>query len=141
MAAAVSITGMKRPTQVAGIAIYHVLFSVLLVGTLVEQVVVHPPIAGWLDTAPVLLMLLFVSLIPAVLAYGLWIMDDGARMGAILFTALHLLITIAYLQHVPWLWRPWARIALDAAIMATLLLPSIKRAFRLQNEILFGEPL
>jgi hypothetical protein len=132
---------MRRPRGVTAIAVYHVLFSALLVGTLVQQGIAHHPAAGWLDAAPVLLMMLFLSLIPAVLAYGLWIMDDGARVGAILFTFLHLLTAIVYVQHVPWMWRPWTRIALDAAIIAVLLLPSIRRAFRSSSALLFSDPI
>lgn len=128
---------MRRPAEVSAVAIYHVLFSVLLVGTLAGQAAFHPPSAGWLDAAPVLLMMLFVSLVPAVLAYGLWIMDEGARIIAIIFTALHLISTVVYLRHVPDLWRPWARLALDAVIIAILASPTVRRAFRMESRLVF----
>jgi hypothetical protein len=44
--------------------------------------------------------------------------------------------TIAYLRHPPTLWRPWARIVLDALIVAVLMLPRIRRAFDNESELL-----
>lgn len=128
---------MHRPIGLTAIAIYHLLFSAVLLATLVWQGIAHPPIDGWLDAAPVLLMLLFLSLIPAVLSYGLWIMDEGARIGALVFTILHLLSTVIYLQHAFTLWRPWVRAAMDVIIIAVLLLPSIRAAFREESKFLF----
>lgn len=128
---------MKRPRGVTAIAAYHALFSALLLGRLAWQAIVHRPAAGWLDAAPVLLMLLFLALIPAVLCIGLWIMDEGARIAVIVFTLLHMITTVLYLEHSPGLWRPWARMGMDVAIVAVLMLPSIRRAFREQNRLVF----
>lgn len=127
---------MKRPGEVVAIVIYQVLFSVVLIGTLVWQGVTHHPSDGWLYAAPVIAMLLFVSLVPAVLAFGLWIMDNGARIGCMIFTLLHMMVTVAYLHRVPGFWRPWTRLALDAVILAVLMLPRIRRAFENETKLL-----
>ena len=127
---------MQRPGEVTAISIYHALFSAVLVGVLFWQGATHPPSDGWLYAAPVLVMLLFVSLVPAVIAYGLWIMDSGARIGCLILTVLHALATLAYLQHALGYWRPWARLALDAAILTVLMLPRIRRAFEAEGKLL-----
>ena len=125
-----------RPGEVTAIATYHALFSAVLVDALVWQGVTHPPSDGWVYAAPVIVMLLFVSLIPAVLCMGLWIMDNGARIGCIVFTLLHMMITVAYLGHRPGFWRPWARIGLDTLIVAALMLPGIRKAFEQESRLL-----
>ena len=127
---------MKRPGEVTAIAAYHALFSAVLVCALVWQGITNHLSDGWVHAAPVIVMLLFVSLIPAVLCFGLWIMDNGARIGCMVFTLLHMMITVAYLGHAPALWRPWARIALDAVIVAVLVLPRIRKAFEQESRLL-----
>ena len=127
---------MKRPGEVTAIAVYHALFSAVLVGTLVWQGLTHHPSDGWLYAAPVIAMMLFVSLVPAVICFGLWIMDNGARIGCIVFTLLHLMLTIAYVRHAPGLWRPSARIAIDASIIAVLMLPRVRRQFENESRLL-----
>jgi len=89
---------MRRPGEVTVISVYHVLFSLVLVGVLFWQGVTHHPSDGLWYAAPVIVMLLFVSLVPAVIAYGLWVMDEGARIACLIFTLLHGLTTVAYLQ-------------------------------------------
>lgn len=133
---------MSRPRGVIAIAVYQALFSVVLLATLVRESVTHHPSDGWLYAAPVLLMMFFVSLLPAVFAYGLWIMDEGARVGTVIFTILHAISTVVYLQSALTYWRPWSRLAIDAAILAYLLLRSTRRAFREQQELLlrWNEP-
>jgi hypothetical protein len=127
---------MQRPGEVTAIAAYHALFSVVLVGALVWQGFTHHPSDGWLYAAPVIAMMLFVSLVPAVICFGLWIMDNGARIGCIIFSLLHMMMTIAYVRHAPLLWLPWTRIALDAVIIAVLMLPRIWRAFDSESRLL-----
>jgi len=127
---------MRRPGEVTVISVYHVLFSLVLVGVLFWQGVTHHPSDGWWYAAPVIVMLLFVALVPAVIAYGLWIMDEGARIACLIFTLLHALTTVAYLQHAPGYWRPWTRLALDAVIITVLMLPRIRRAFEAESKLL-----
>jgi hypothetical protein len=127
---------MKRPRGVVAIAIYQALFSAVLLSTLVWQAVMHHPQDGWLYATPVLLMMFFVSLLPAVFAYGLWIMDEGARIAIAIFTVLHAISTVVYLSGAPTYWRPWTRLAIDAVIIAYLFLRSTRRAFRQQQELL-----
>jgi hypothetical protein len=127
---------MQRPGEITAIAVYHALFSAALVGVLMWQAITHHPSDGWLYAAPVVVMLLFVSLVPAVLCFGLWIMDNGARIGCLIFTLLHMMITFAYLRHASALWRPWARLALDAVIVVVLMMPRIRRAFESESRLL-----
>jgi hypothetical protein len=132
----VSEVFMQRPIEVTAIAVYHALFSLALVGTVVWQGATHHPADGWIYAAPVIAMMLFASLVPAVICVGLWIMDNGARIGCMIFALLHMMITVAYVRHAPLLWRPWARIALDAGIIAVLMLPRIRRAFESERRLL-----
>ena|SRR5690349_2469903 len=127
---------MTTPGEVKAISLYHGLFSALLVGVLFWQCATKPPSDGWLYAAPVIAMLLLVALVPAVIAYGLWIMDEGARIGCLIFTLLHALTTVAYLQHAAGYWRPWARLALDAVMILVLMLPRIRRAFEAESKLL-----
>lgn len=127
---------MRRPGEVTAIAVYHALFSVVLLSALLWQAVTHHPADGWLYAAPVVAMLLFVSLVPAVIAYGLWLMDNGARIACLIFTLLHALTTIAYLQHAGAVWRPWARLGLDATMISLLMLPRIRRSFEAETKLL-----
>lgn len=127
---------MRRPGGVLAIAVYQLLFSAVLLATVASQAVIHHPSDGWLYAAPVLLMMIFVSVLPAVFAYGLWIMDEGARIASVIFTILHAISTVVYLQHAPTFWRPWTRLAIDAAIVAYLFLRSTRRAFRQQQDLL-----
>ncbi len=127
---------MKRSFEVTAIALYHALFSAALVGALVWQALTHHPSAGWLDAAPVIAMMLFLSLVPAVICVGLWLMDNGARIGCLMFTVLHMMSTIAYLHQAPALWRPWARLALDGVIIVVLMLPRVRRVFEAESDLL-----
>ncbi len=127
---------MKRPRGVVAIAAYHVIFSVVLLGILVWQSASHHPSDGWVFAAPVLGMLFFLCLAPAVLAYGLWIMDDGARIGTIIFTILHAISTVVYIQHTPGLWLPWGRLAVDGAILAYLFFRSTRQSFEEEHKLL-----
>ncbi len=120
----------------AAIAVYHAGFSLVLLGVLLWQTLTHHPSDGWLYAAPVLIMLTFLSVVPAVIAYGLWIMDNGARIACVVFTVLHALTTAAYLQHAAAFWRPWSRLTLDALILIVLLLPRIRRAFEAESKLL-----
>ncbi len=127
---------MRRPGEVTAIAVYHALFTAVLVATLAWQAIQHAPIRGWKDAAPVLAMMLFISLIPAVICVGLWLMDNGARLACLIFTLLHMMITIAYLRRAAVVWRPCGRIAIDAGIVVVLMLPRIRRAFEDEHKLI-----
>ena len=127
---------MNRPLEVTAIALYHGLFSAALLATLMWQGLTHPPSDGWIVAAPVIAMLALVSFIPAVICLGLWVMDDAARIAAIIFTISHLLLTGAWLQHTAVHWLPCARIAVDVLIIVVLVLPRIKLAFEIENRLL-----
>ncbi len=131
---------MKRPLDLTLVALYHAGFSLVLVGVIAWQCVFHPPSAAWTDSLPVILMMLFAALIPGVLCVGLWLMDNGARIGALLFTLFHILLTLAWIDSgsAPALWRPGLRLALDAWILYVLLRPGVRRAFQESEQLMLG---
>ena len=112
------------------------MFSAVLLGTLVVQAATHRPADGWLYAAPVIAMMFFVSLVPAVLAYGLSLMDNGARVATVIFTLLHAISTVLYLEHTPTYWRPWTRLAIDAFIVTYLLLRHTRQRFDEEQKLL-----
>ncbi|HYX67944.1 MAG TPA: hypothetical protein VE825_02335 [Terriglobales bacterium] len=131
---------MYRPLDLTLVALYHAAFSAVLLGVIAWQCLFHPPTAAWTDSLPVILMMLFASLIPAVLCLGLWLMDSGARIGALLFTLFHILLTAAWISSdsAPNLLRPGLRIAFDLWILYVLLRPGVRRAFQESDRLMLG---
>ncbi|MGC2741789.1 MAG: hypothetical protein WA672_01280 [Candidatus Angelobacter sp.] len=130
-----SVLGMRRqenvrPLAVTLIALYHGIFSCAILAMLVWQIpVITEP---WKAAIFPLLFAFFVALVPGVIAIGLWLLDDAARLMAMLFSLLHALANYAYLSTL----RPGSklmpssRIVLDLLMITVLLLPSIRRSFR-----------
>jgi hypothetical protein len=119
-----------RPLPVTLISFYHALFSCVILAVLIRQLpLIRTP---WQEAFVPLLIAFFAAVIPGVIALGLWVLDDAARYMAIFFSFLHALGNYAWIssRHVPGKLLPVGRIVLDIAIIAFLLLPSTKRAFR-----------
>ena len=127
----------SRPWAVALICFYHVALSGLLLGVLIEQLLTHAIHEPWKDAFFPVVFAFLVALVPAVIALGLWVMDNAARWMCMLFTIFHFFSTSALLNslvHSPWRTGiAWLRLLLDAAILASLNLPSIRRSFRNQS--------
>ena len=119
-----------RPLAVTLIALYHAILSCIIVAVLVWQLPrMRTP---WTEAFFPVLMSLFVALIPGVIALGLWVLDDAARLMAIILSLLHALGNGALISthHLGWTGRPVGRIVLDLVMIGILLLPSIRGAFR-----------
>jgi len=131
-----SILGVRRqenalrPLAVTLIALYHGIFSCVILAMLVWQLpLIREP---WRGAIFPVLFAFFVALVPGVIAVGLWLLDDAARLMAMLFSLLHALANYGYLSTLQLGWKPLpsGRIVLDVLMITVLLLPSIRRSFR-----------
>jgi hypothetical protein len=124
----------RRPLDVTLIAIYFAGFSSLLVGLIVYQVLAHRIHMPWQDKIVVLPFTLLIAIIPATIALGLWVMDNAARLAAIILAVIHARTEVALLSHrlIPSRAFTAFRIALDAAIIICLCRPGVRKAFQWQ---------
>jgi hypothetical protein len=119
-----------KSVPVVLISTYHAIFCCVLLCVIASQI---PRVSGpWTEAFFPVLFMLFVSIIPGVIAVGLWLLDDLARYLAIGFSLLHGLGNYALLStgRIPWASRPVGRIGLDILIVGILILPHIRSAFR-----------
>jgi uncharacterized membrane protein (DUF2068 family) len=72
--------------------------------------------------------LLIFAMFWIILGFGIWACKNRARFLTLVFAGLGLLFGLVRLAHIPTPWR-MLRIVVDAAIIAYLLLPDVKRAF------------
>jgi hypothetical protein len=120
--------GRWLPAEVVVVGAYQCLFSAVLLGLLVFQL---PRITErWTDALPAVAICTLIALIPGVLGFGLFLLDNAARWGTLVFSAAHALLA----------WRrisvgvvhptlPVIRIAFDVFIIAGLARPAIIRRF------------
>lgn len=122
----------RRPLDVVLIAIYFAGFSAVLLGILVWQLGAHHIHATWLEKMVVLPILFLIAMLPGVLAAGLWMLDNAARIASILFALLHAVGEFAFLAnlHIPSRSFTVLRIALDAVIIACLCRRGVRNAFQ-----------
>ncbi|HYX53063.1 MAG TPA: hypothetical protein VE783_06410 [Candidatus Limnocylindrales bacterium] len=122
----------RRPLPVSLIAGYFWVFSGVLLAILLWQVAAHRIHGGFAETAIVLSGCFLLALLPGVLGVGLWLLDNAARVAAVMFALLHAISEIAFLSsvHVPPRTFTWFRIFLDGAIILCLVHPGIRGAFR-----------
>lgn len=121
---------VSAPLAVRLIAFYQVAFAVELMGTILWQI---PKIREpWSDAIFPVLFFVLIAILPAVLALGLWTLDESARIGAMLFALCHGLVNVGWISQLSQDPGPVVRvrILIDAAVIVTLLLPSIRKAFR-----------
>lgn len=121
----------RRPLPVRLIAGYFWLFSAVIFGVLFWQMATHQIHGAWAEKVIVLAGCFLLALLPGVLGVGLWLLDNAARIGAIIFALLHAISEAAFLSHVhiPSRAFTWFRILLDAAIIMALVSPQIRAAF------------
>ena len=124
----------RRPLDVVFIVIYYAGFSAVLVGILAWQILAGHIHASWQEKAVVLPFTFLLALLPGVLSLGLWVLDNAARLGGILFALLHAIAEIAFLgkPHIPWPAFTVFRIAMDAVIIVCLCRPAVRGAFKWQ---------
>ncbi len=124
----------NRPLPVTLIAGYFWVFSGVLIAILFWQVAMHRIHSGVVEKLIVLCGCFLVALLPGVLGFGLWLLDNAARIGAVMFALLHAISEVAFLSnlHIPSRAFTWFRILLDGAIILCLIHPKVRAAFRLK---------
>ena len=121
----------ERPLDVTLVAIYLGAFSAVLWGIISWEWLGGHIHGAWQDKLVVLPLCLLLSLLPGVIALGLWVLDNAARLGAMLFALLHAITEIAFFfkPHIPSPAFTLLRIALDALIIASLCRPGVRKVF------------
>lgn len=121
----------ERPLDVTLIAIYLGGFSTVLWAVILFQWLGGNIHGAWRDKLVVLPLCLLLSLLPGVIALGLWVLDNAARVGAMLFVFLHAITEIAFLlkPHIPSPAFTLFRIVLDGLIIACLCRPGVRKVF------------
>lgn len=122
----------RRPLAVLLITIYHVGFSAFVLGLIIWQIAIHQIHATSQEKIIVLPFTFFIAILPGVLGFGLWMLDNAARLGVILFSLLHAISEVAYLgnAHIPSPAFTTVRIIWDATIILWLCHSSVRKAFR-----------
>jgi hypothetical protein len=125
----------RRPLAVVLIAIYHAGFSAFLFGLLLWQIATHQIHATVAEKAVVLPFTFLIAMLPGVLGFGLWMLDNAARLGVILFTLLHAISEIAYLSNAQIPSRAFTvfRIGLDVLMILCLCSPGVRTACKWQS--------
>jgi hypothetical protein len=119
-----------RPFAVVLVSAYHAIFCTVLMYVILTQI---PSVRSpWTEAFFPLLFMLFIAIIPGVIALGLWVLDDSARYFAICFSVVHGLGHYALLStgRMPWTGRLAGRIGLDLLMAGVLVSPTIRQAFR-----------
>lgn len=124
----------RRPLDVVLIAIHYAGFSAVLLGMILWQWFGGHIHGSWQEKIVVLPFCFLLAIMPCVLAIGLWMLDNAARLGAIVFALLHTVAELAYLsnQHIPSRAFTVFRIVLNGVIIACLCRPGVRRAFTWQ---------
>jgi hypothetical protein len=121
----------ERPLDVTLIAIYLGAFSTVLWGIILFQWLGGHIHGAWPDKLLVLPLCFLLSLLPGVIALGLWVLDNAARLGAMLFALLHAIIEMGFFfkPHIHWPAFTLFRIGLDGLIIACLCRPGVRKVF------------
>lgn len=120
----------QRPPVLTLIAGYHVVFSVVLFAVLTWQL---PEITAYWTVAMAPVMMAYaLSALPAILGFGLHLGDNSARIGAMLFSVAHAILTVEYIRrglshHVVF---SSVRILLDVAIIGALNVRAVRLFFQ-----------
>ena len=125
-----------RRIDVLLIVVYHFVFSAVLIGAVTWQL---PQITeSWKYAVPALAICYLLSALPGVLGLGLWLRDEAARIGVLIFSLAHALLTCGYMsQAAHWVF-PGFRIGLDLLIIVILLRPQVSRSFQSSPITLMG---
>ena len=122
----------RRPLDVVLAAIYYAGFSAVLLGILLWQWAGGHIHATWQEKIVVLPICFLLAILPGVLAVGLWLLDNAALIGAVLFALMHTIAELALLSnpHIPSRAFAVFRIVLNGVIIACLGRPGVRRAFK-----------
>jgi hypothetical protein len=119
-----------KPVPILLISLYHAVFSFALMAVLIRQLrLIQPPTS---EAFVPVLFAFFVASIPAVIALGFWVLDDAARIMAIVFSVIHAVGNFLWLSQQNDSWKPFSvgRLVLDLVMIGVLMLPPIRRAFQ-----------
>ena len=124
-----------RPRAVALIAAYYAAFCIELVAVLSWQLIGHKIHGSWQEAAFPVAFCFLLALLPGVIAIGLWLFDDAARIMAIIFALAHALLNWAWMNQplVGYRMLTSIRIALDILAILLLTRPAVKRIFHQQR--------
>ena len=134
----VSMVVMKRPWSVTLACVYFGAFSFVLLSALIWPLATGQMHSRWSEAAFPLAFCLLITLLPAIVALGLWLMDSAARVAAMVMALLHAVATLHWFSHplFGWQWLPAVRFLIDVAIIVTMLHPATTRAFRQSSHLL-----
>jgi len=124
--------GRERPWAVRFVAMYFAAFSCELAGVIAWQVIAGKIHGPWQESIFPLLFCFLMALLPVVIATGLWLLDDAARLMAIFFAVLHAVVNWAWMSN-PEVHRPIIpslRIAMDVLAIFLMSQPAVRGAFR-----------
>jgi hypothetical protein len=127
--------GNERPWPVTVIAIFFAGFCCELVAVMGSQLIGHKIHGAWSEAAfPVAFCFLLV-LLPGVIAAGLWLLDNAARLMAIFFALAHALLNWAWMNQPSVGYRTITLLRVVADILIILLLchPAVRKAFQQQR--------
>lgn len=125
-----------RRIDILLIAAYHFVFSAVLIGTVTWQL---PRISeAWKYAVPALAICYLLSALPGVLGLGLLLRDEAARIGVLIFSLAHALLTCGYMSQAAHWAFPGFRIGLDLFIIVILLRPQVLRSFQTSPITLMG---
>lgn len=99
----------ERPIVVNAACLYWGGFSAYLIGAIVFQIVTFQIHGPWTDAIVPVILMLALSAFPAVVAFGLWLLDDSARLLCMAFCFVHAMSCFA------WMSRPGIHTALPSA--------------------------
>jgi hypothetical protein len=124
-----------RPRSVTLIALYYSAFCCELVAVLSWQMIGHKIHGSWQEAAFPLAFCFLLALLPGVIATGLWLLDDAARIMAIMFALAHALLNWAWMSQplVGYRLLTSTRIGLDILAILLLTRPAVKRIFHQQR--------
>lgn len=124
-----------RPWPVRLSALYYAAFCCELVAVLSWQLIGHRIHNSWQEAAFPVAFCFLLALLPGVIATGLWLLDDAARIMAIMFALAHALLNWAWMSQplVGYRVLTLTRIALDILVILLLARPAVKRIFHQQR--------
>lgn len=127
--------GNERPWPVTLIAIYFAGFCCELVAVLGSQLIGHKIHGSWGEAAFPVAFCFMLVLLPGVIAAGLWLLDNAARIMCVFFALAHALLNWAWMSQPSVGYRSITLLRIAADILTILLLchPAVRRAFRQQR--------
>jgi hypothetical protein len=126
--------GDERPWPVTLIAIYFAGFCCELVAVLGSQLIGHKIHGAWSEAAFPVAFCFMLALLPGVIAAGLWLLDNAARIMCVFFALAHAGLNWAWMSQPSVGYRSITLLRIAADILTILLLGHpVRRAFQQQR--------